>query len=439
MFEHSTKTPFTSAGRFVDITPDRPLPLVGYGHERPVSRAVREPLEANAVLFRHADRLVVFVQLDVLSVGDRVRRSVLDGLSGRLREDQLFLAASHTHSAPGIDDRLPDLGRVDEDYLQSVAGKTTQLVRDLLDDDSRPASLSYGEAKADHGMNRRRWCWGPKCGFPPVRRVMGLQPNAGGPTDETVRVISVGEETARTPTALLWNYACHPVGTVTFDPAAVSSDYPGVVRRRLREQSGNSLSVVFLPGFFGNVRPNRTSRFPTSPYRLLHRLVNGPVFGDFRADSYTRWTDSLAQVVSAARSDSPRDLSTPHIRTARLCRPLRELMDGELDDRRLAVQLVQLGDDCTFMGLSAEPVVEYAAQLGRLFPAGAVIPVGYLDSVLGYLPVSEMLSEGGLEVRSDGYRLDKAKYREGVSRDVLDTVERLARESGLATRTNQQP
>ena len=265
-----------------------------------------------------------------------------------------------------------------------------------------------------------------------MRRVMALQPNPAGPTDELVRVVSVHGGSAAAPTALLWNYACHPVGTFTFDAAAVSSDYPGAVRRQLREQLGASIPVVFLPGFFGNVRPNRTSRLPASLYRLLHRLVNGPVFDDFQEESYTQWTNTLAEVVSAAQANCRRQLPATRIRTRRSCQPLGELMNGEVDDRCLTFQLVELGDQCTFVGLSAEPVVEYVTRVSRLFPAGAVIPVGYLDSVCGYLPVSEMLPEGGLEVRSDGYCLDQASYREGVSEKVIDTIGRLSRESGRA-------
>ena len=43
---------------------------------------------------------VAFVQLDVLSAGNHLRREVLARLEGRLRDEELFLVASHTHYAP---------------------------------------------------------------------------------------------------------------------------------------------------------------------------------------------------------------------------------------------------------------------------------------------------------------------------------------------------
>ena len=187
----------------------------------------------------------------------------------------------------------------------------------------------------------------------------------------------------------------------------MSADYPGVVRKALRDRLGSDLPIVFLLGFAGDVRPNRIVSLPMSPYYFLRRMVNGPVFRRFTRRSWSRWTASLSGVAVAAASDGPHLLAVSRIASSRRTEPLCNLMLGEADDRPLTFQYVQLGDRCVIFGISAETVIEYADELKTLFPDRIVVPVGCLDGTCGYLPTSAMLGEGGTEVESPGYSLTR--------------------------------
>ncbi|MHC5056316.1 MAG: hypothetical protein ACYTKD_16575 [Planctomycetota bacterium] len=410
----------TCSGGFVDITPSSPKYLAGYRKRPRVFCSIADPLEANAIVLRHCERTLIIVQLDVISVGTEVRRRIIDRLGEGIREEDLFLLASHTHSAPNVDCRLPDLGVIDLDYMESVVDKTAILVERILSDNGRPARVYFGEKKAAHSVNRRAWCWAPNLGFPPVKRVMAWHPNPNGEKDETVRsFLLISEPPVSVPLGVLWNYACHPVGF--YDYHAVSADYPGVVRRFLRRRLAYDIPVIFLPGFAGNVRPNKVDRLPTSPRQMINRVINGPVLGRFDAETWNDWTSSLAEVVSASIDRAPRWVS-PLIDNYRFSQPLKELMEGIVDDRILTYHLARLSRRFVMIGLSAEPVAEYATSLREAFPRQTVIPVGYLDGVCGYLPTSKMLGEGGLEVTSYGYSLEGASYRGMVSEKVLSTI-----------------
>ena len=69
----------------------------------------------------------------------------------------------------------------------------------------------------------------------------------------------------------------------------------------------------------------------------------------------------------------------------------------------------------------------YGTVLRRMFP-GAVLPVGYSDSVFGYLPTTTMLGQRGYEdsgfMRPFGLA---GQFRPELERVVLDAWERLTR------------
>lgn len=419
---------FTYAGGRIDITPSGPMRLAGYGIDRPRSISVQGRLEANAIVLQHDGAKVVLVQLDVISVGAAVRERILRRLADRLDDQELLLVASHTHYAPNIDSQAPGLGIVDPQYVEFVAEQTAGLVERVLSAQLRPAYLHRAESVASHAINRRCWCWRPAWGFPPIRRVIGLHPNPCGPKDETVRVFVLSADPeGRSCEAVFWNYACHPVTTSPM--LALSADYPGVVRDAFRDvfrdRAGADIPVVFLPGFSGDVRPNRVDRFPRSPFYFLHRVVNGPVFGAFNESLSRQWTESLAVVAAQAIRGPLQPCNVGPIVCRRQSNPLSDILDGADDARRLSLHLVRLSDTLVIVGLSAEPVIEYAPQIRSLFPDQTVICVGYLDAVYGYLPTSEMLHEGGLEIASPGYGLQNARYRTDVSRRILDRIRSL--------------
>ena len=123
----NTAMPVTFAGGYVDITPESPMQLAGHGVRWKPWNTVHDRLEANAVLLRCGTEKIAFVQVDVLSAGNRCRRQILAGLQGQLGEAELMLTASHTHCAPNLDDRLPDMGTIYEDYCRGGEGAGSSL------------------------------------------------------------------------------------------------------------------------------------------------------------------------------------------------------------------------------------------------------------------------------------------------------------------------
>lgn len=381
-----------AAGAVVGITPERPLPLAGFRARRGTSTGIADPLEANLLLLtdlRTGER-VLLASFDLLYVGPQLRALLAERLVGRLREDQLFTAASHTHTAPATDAGKPRLGAADPAYVEVVASRVAEAALCLLDGSPGPeVTLRLVRGRAGGAVNRRSRRWGV------TRRglsTLQLAPDEAGPRDETLVLIEARRADG-SPAALLWSYACHPVGFPA--RSEVSADFPGVVRARLRK--GAELPVLFLQGFTGDVRPDVRDRARSLRARA-RRLVNGPQFGLFDEARWRTWADGLAAAVEGAREGDPTELLGP-LRLARRVEPLRRLMPEAPAERTVSWQSVALDPGLVLVGISAEPVTSY----GGMLPAGA-LPVGYIDDVFGYLPTDAMLAEGGYEV--DGFLED---------------------------------
>lgn len=405
---------FRVASGRTDVTPSHRVPLAGFAARRAPLETIRDPLEANALLIRERDSMLCVVSLDALYVG-ALREIVLRELGGLIAPEQLFFAASHTHFAPATDPRLPSLGRVDGVYLKSAAEKIADLIAGLLSIDGVPASVCYREIPTPPlAINRRRktWIWEGRFLRRPRVRVL-RRPNRRAPRDNKVRVLSFHALKDNRPLTLIWNFSCHPVCYPELSSA--TAEYPGWVRRRIREQF-NLDAVIFLQGFAGDLRPAFTRGLDLPPFRVTEFF--SPTLGQWR-----EWAERVASVTCEAVRCSGTVLDGS-LHVTRHLEPVGSLLSGEAG--HLSIHRWGFADQVDVIGLSAEPVAEYIDVVARLLRSRQCMPVGYIDSVFGYLPTERMLSEGGYE--SDQFRdyFDlKADFAQGLDdrfREVLESM-----------------
>lgn len=385
----------------VSITPDRPLPLAGFTDRLEPSTGVADPLELNALLLRTPQATLAILTADLLFVTEELKRRITTAIRAELAlDDASFLfAASHTHFAPGVDRSKPRLGPTDPAYVDLVVERGAELLRRLAAAPPAPGDvrLEYRSGLAAHAINRRRMGWRLSPRPPYLPRQAALRaPNPTGPCDETVHVASLSDVSGH-PAALLWSYACHPVSFA--EPRKVSADYPGVVRCALRAALGKDLPVLFLQGCAGDIRPRELGR-PRTLGRRLAELAVGKLFTPFTAAEYAAWSNSLAaRVVEVAGAPARVFPLSPDLRATQRRVPLSDLLDGTLPlDRSVTFQRLTFSPGLAIAAMSAEPVAEYGLALRAGEVGGQiVIPVGYTDSVFGYLPTARMLGQHGYE------------------------------------------
>ncbi len=384
-----------AAAARLDITPSNALDQ-GAGARAAqvsVSSPPQEPLEANllALWACDDDDPVLLVTLDLLYPGPAVRDAV-ESAASPLPPERIVVAASHTHRAPMTDAGKPLLGAADDAYLAWLAEKLSHAVREVLNvTRMQDARLAVGAAEASHSVNRRRRLR-LFVGFPPRRNVVERMPNPGGPVDENVIVATIDDGSGK-PLARLWNYACHPVAHP--DPSSYSSHYIHEVRTRMRDITGDDrLPVLFFQGFSGDTRP--TASIGVRGWRSWpRRLLSGPQFRDvMRRKRYRDWSRSLADRVLAAVV-AGRAVDAREFASRRLTRPGREFADGTRGD--VSFQAIRFSDDFMLVGVSGEPVCEYAPFVRDLTGAQHTICAGCIDDVFGYIPTAQMVAEGGYE------------------------------------------
>lgn len=84
----------------IDITPEKPVKMAGYGSRTGLSKGVHDPLSARAVAFENNGKRLVLVSTDIIGfyngTADYLRKIILDEF--KLKPSELFLSAIHTHS-----------------------------------------------------------------------------------------------------------------------------------------------------------------------------------------------------------------------------------------------------------------------------------------------------------------------------------------------------
>lgn len=378
-----------------DISPQRPLALAGYAERRSPFESVDLPLEINALRADDGVNELFLLSVDALFAGTIA--ADVEKMLGVDKSLTILAFASHTHYAPALDAKKPQLGAFDAEYYQRVLRAAEALILDLRRN-PRPGMLTRGHSdKASFmAINRRDRRWSLLKSTPFVRKMTVMAPNYRSPGRYPIIVHLIS--TARSdgsslPLALIWHWTCHPVAAVAAN--RVSAAFPGHVRKILRQQLRTDLPVLFLQGFCGDVRPNLGVVAPGLKQALT--AFPGPVFGGFSNTEYQKWLDVIAAGVLEATP--PCGLFSPEkgkLRFDRADIPISNIMDQAVPEKNVSFGRLDIGPTLRLAMVSAEALNCHEKMVFDAFGKD-VLPVGYWDDCFGYLPCDTQLSEGGYE------------------------------------------
>jgi neutral ceramidase len=243
----------------VDLAPPIGVPLAGYGNRRASSidldpgnlvtmfkpsTGQRDPVYARALVLDDGKQRIALVSLDTIGViGDIVQRIVSEAnkLGSTIKEEQLLIFGSHTHSGPGAvtELRFWQLAAVDllvpqvRDALAQKAAQALVAAEKALE----PATLGTGSQDLFGATKNRR------VGTSPTDTEDSIDPGLG-----VVRVDRMNGE----PLALVWNFAIH--GTAfSGSNMQISADVMGAVSAYLEQKL--SVPALFANGAEGDIKP----------------------------------------------------------------------------------------------------------------------------------------------------------------------------------------
>lgn len=413
----------------IDITPEAGVELSGFAARVQPSTGVLDRLFASALYLQHQGARLLWLHADLIGFDRNIVTVFRKWAAAHLglREGQVMLSATHTHSGP-CTIHLQEAGKYDPSYvetlLRNLQAVSTQAMASLEE-----ADLVSVEAQLELAVDRRA--------------------SASAHTDPLVTAMGFRRSDGSFVAALL-NYAVHPVSLGPVN-RLISGDLSGQASRSLSQQLKGHPVVLMTNGASANLNPpaeNVTPQQaqewgraiadsvagllskaqPVAPQlRILQRVVRLPldVFDVERV--HTVVEEALRSPMPLAQWGEKYKRVVKHWRAS----VLAELQAGTAASHREAeLYAVSLGP-LTMLGMNAEVFSEFSDWL-RAASNGPVCVIGYANGDLGYLPTRTAYSEGGYEV-------EVAYFFYGGFRPKPGGLELLAKEAIQLLRSLDEP
>lgn len=410
----AAESPLLSIGvARVDITPDYPVRLHGYGNRRSNAVGVAQQLFAKALALG-TDREGASVLLTVDNLG--VPAAVTDEVAARLQQRaglaraQVALCSSHTHSAPMLSGVAPNIFSADIIPAQQAAiDRYTRELTDRLEAvalaalrNRAPARISRAEGRVTFARNRRVIRDG--------RAVFGE--NATAPVDHALPALFVHDPAGRLR-AVLANYACHCT-TLGGEWNQLHGDWSGCAQAALERDHPGAIALISigcgadanptprgkveLAEAYGRALADEVNRLLTLPPRPLTQLPAGKI-KRFALDfdphpTRAQWEERAAK---------------PGITGYHARKQLARLDRGEPLPATLPyfVQTWTFGDELAMVFLAGEVVVDFQLRLKRELDARRLWVNAYANDVPCYIPSRRILAEGGYEAEDSLWYYDR--------------------------------
>lgn len=376
----------------MDITPDYPVRLSGYGSRREPNAGVAQHIFAKALAIGSDEEgPAILVTVDNCGVPASMRAEVLRRLAAKnqVRGERFAVASSHTHCAPMLAGVIPNLFGMDippehmeaiERYTRELTDKLEQVALAALAD-RQPAQLAWGIGKVEFAANRRS--------FPDK------------PVDHDLPVLRVTSPDGKVR-AIFASYACH---CTTIGIESIHGDWSGCAQEALQRAFPGAIALIALGcGGDQNPMPRRTMelvlQYGEAVAAEARRLVGTPLTAlagplECRTKEIELAFDKLpAREEWQALAESKTAAVAYHAK-----KNLARLERGEKLPTHLPymVQCWSFGRDLAMVFLPGEVTVDYGLRLKRELDRTRLWVNGYANDVPCYIPSRRVLEEGGYE------------------------------------------
>jgi hypothetical protein len=377
----------------VDITPDYPIRLSGYGARQQESEGIDQHIFAQALAIGGDKKsLAVLITVDNVAVPAYMREELAARLAKKtgLRNERFTLCCTHAHTAPMLSGVCPNLfgadippdqqARIDR-YTRELTDKLEQAALAALKD-RQPATLAWGQTKAGFAANRR-----PQ----------------GGPVDHDLPVLVARDKSGKVR-AVFVSYACHCT-TLGDKPNRICGDWAGYAREYLERDHPEAVVLVTLGcGADANPSPRGNLEFAQQNGNAVCAAVN-----DLLQQPLTPLCQKLVcrtkpialpyDTLPTREQWTTREASANHWIAYHAKLNLRRLDRGEKLPTELPylVQTWNFGHELAIVFLPGEVVVDYSLRLKREYDPKRLWVNAYANDVPCYIPSQRIWREGGYE------------------------------------------
>ena len=373
----------------IDITPEKPVKMAGYGARTALSTDVHDPLSARVVAFENDGRRLVLVSSDLIGyyggTAEHMRKVIVDEL--QLKPSELFLSAIHTHDGPALTLSEEKGHPNNVEYTKALEGRLVQVIREALGR-MVPVRIGAGVGYSPVGMNRRELVF-DRTGNSSIR----LGRNPYGPTDKEVLVMKLAKPDGTTY-ATLFDYATHAT-CLGGKNLTISGDVLGLAEQFVEKILGEEVIAGAFAGASGNIDPafRVLPAFNTEPGWIPEPVLLGTLLGE--------------EVVHVFRDIQ--DVSGGgDVRSAFVTIELPGKPRGSLEIKKdhppasLSISAARVGD-IAFVGLGGEILTEIGMSIKAASPYEHTFVITHCNGAAGYLPPEHLYVEGGYEITSSPF------------------------------------
>ena len=377
---------WTAGAAKVDITPDYPVRLSGYGSRKTEFEGVEQHIFAKALALRAGDGpMAVVLTVDNCGVPD----------------ERVALCSSHTHCAPMLGGVLSTLFGADipDDqaerimrYTRETTDKLEQVALSAIEK-MKPCDIAWMNGEVGFALNRRK----------PTPTGYTNSPYPDGPTDHALPVLRVTSADGKI-VAVFAGYACHCT-TTSFN--RIHGDWAGVAQEQIEKAFPGAVALTAL-GCGGDQNP-----YPRGTYELVNqhggtlateaqRVVKGNMqpLAPALACAMKRFTlpfDTLPTREEFEKRVAAKGGNAYHAK-----KQLERLDRGEklMTELPYSVQTWSFGNELAMVFLPGEVVVDYSLRLKRECDGKKLWVNAYSNDVPCYIPSRRVWEEGGYEAAS---------------------------------------
>jgi len=368
--------PLSAGAAKGDITPDAGLLPMPFFLQYTMDRVV-DPIYVRVLALDDGQNRALFVTFDMMLIPrPEETLQLIHDVTG-VDEQNIFMAATHTHEVPNVGDQEKDQA------WYTVIKNTLKDTLERAVAAKKPARIGYGTGKSYINVNRDEIING--------NGIAGV--NFERPSDKTVALVRIEDEQGA-PIALIVNYAVHATimnGTSVNDGIGITGDLPGRTSAMLEENLGGV--AMWTSGAAGDQNPRISTQYGDPKFENGKLIVDnlgetGYLILDYLAKEHVQdIMDVNASIICDQAfgkiSAAERKIECPGQEGKSL--PVKT----ESGETKLVVpytlRLLTIGD-LAFQGISAEVVTTIGAAVREASPFAKTILVTHAMTYSGYVP-----------------------------------------------------
>ncbi len=321
----------------------------------------------------------------------------------------IIIASIHTHAGPASG-TLYGCGTADPLWLEQTQHDLVKLAKDAVSE-TFEGYFEYLTGECEIAMNRVA--------------MANKYPNYMDMIDKEVGIIKIYNKSTYTLKAIYLNYGCHPV-TLDNKNYLYSADYAYYAIKKLKENYGQDVVVIFSTGCCGDINPRYRLSFEnteksgnmladsvlTAKTELIHedagikcyeREQTIPLAVEHSYEGYKKIKeDSLIECHKSLENIMQNyvslQIAAVKVLWADLCMKGFET-DMLITEIHPVIKIMRIGD-INIVALPFEVFHDLGLRIKNMLGIKRTLVIGYSNGVYGYLPYGELYDKAGYETKT---------------------------------------